>query len=74
MKLIFEKSVAGRGMQYLPGCDVEEVALPASLVRNSGFISRTYFLHDLQQDHFHSGFSICADRGDNTRTFFIIMT
>lgn len=44
----------------LPGC--------------SGFISRTYFLHDLQQDHFHSGFSICADRGDNTRTFFIITT
>ena len=33
MKLIFEKSVAGRGMQYLPKCDVEEVALPASLVR-----------------------------------------
>ena len=33
MKLIFEKSVAGRGMQYLPQCDVEEVALPASLVR-----------------------------------------
>ena len=35
MKLIFEKSVAGRGMQYLPACDVEEVALPASLVRSS---------------------------------------
>ncbi len=35
MKLIYEKSVAGRGMQYLPGCDVEEVALPASLVRES---------------------------------------
>ena len=33
MKLIYEKSVAGRGMQYLPQCDVEEVALPASLVR-----------------------------------------
>ena len=33
MKLIFEKSVAGRGMQYLPQCDVEEVSLPASLVR-----------------------------------------
>ena len=33
MKLIFEKSVAGRGMQYLPQCDVEEVELPASLVR-----------------------------------------
>ena len=35
MKLIFEKSVAGRGMQYLPVCDVEEVALPASLVRKT---------------------------------------
>ena len=35
MKLIFEKSVVGRGMQYLPGCDVEEVALPASLVRKT---------------------------------------
>ena len=35
MKLIFEKSVAGRGMQYLPPCDVEEAALPASLVRES---------------------------------------
>ena len=35
MKLIFEKSVEGRGMQYLPECDVEEVALPASLVRES---------------------------------------
>ena len=33
MKLIFEKSVAGRGSQYLPACDVEEVALPESLVR-----------------------------------------
>ena len=33
MKLIFEKSVDGRGMQYLPKCDVEEVALPASLIR-----------------------------------------
>ena len=33
MKLIYEKSVAGRGMQYLPQCDVEEIALPASLVR-----------------------------------------
>ena len=33
MKLIYEKSVAGRGMQYLPPCDVEEVALPAALVR-----------------------------------------
>ena len=35
MKLIFEKSVAGRGMQYLPECDVEEVVLPASLKRES---------------------------------------
>lgn len=33
MKLIYEKSVAGRGMQYLPECDVEEVRLPDSLVR-----------------------------------------
>ena len=36
MKLIFEKSVIGRGMQYLPGCDVEEAALPAALVREKG--------------------------------------
>ena len=33
MKLIFEKSVPGRGQQYLPPCDVPEAALPASLVR-----------------------------------------
>ena len=33
MKLIFEKSVPGRGQQYLPQCDVPEAALPASLVR-----------------------------------------
>ena len=33
MKLIYEKSVPGRGMQYLPQCDVDEVALPASLLR-----------------------------------------
>lgn len=33
MKLIFEKSVAGRGMQYLPECDVETAALPAGLTR-----------------------------------------
>ena len=33
MKLIFEKSVPGRGQQYLPKCDVEEISLPASLVR-----------------------------------------
>ena len=35
MKLIFEKSVPGRGQQYLPQCDVEEVSLPASLVRQT---------------------------------------
>ncbi len=35
MKLIFEKSVAGRGMEYLAPCDVEEVALPASLQREN---------------------------------------
>ncbi len=35
MKLIFEKSVPGRGMQYLPQCDVEEVSLPASFCRAS---------------------------------------
>ena len=35
MKLIFEKSVPGRGQQYLPKCDVEEVSLPASLVRQT---------------------------------------
>lgn len=35
MKLIFEKSVAGRGMQYLPECDVECVDLPADLARAS---------------------------------------
>lgn len=33
MKLIFEKSVPGRGQQYLPACDVEEVSLPEKLVR-----------------------------------------
>ena len=33
MKLIFERSVAGRGSQYLPACDVEEVALPETLIR-----------------------------------------
>ncbi len=33
MKLIFEKSAPGRGMQYIPVCDVEEVALPESLRR-----------------------------------------
>ena len=35
MKLIFEKSVPGRGIQILPACDVEEVQLPAELVRAS---------------------------------------
>ena len=35
MKLIFEKSVPGRGMEYLPKCDVPEVSLPAHLVRES---------------------------------------
>ena len=35
MKLIFEKSVPGRGQQYLPACDVEEVSLPASLIRRT---------------------------------------
>ena len=33
MKLIFEKSVSGRGMDYLPKCDVPEVPLPAGLIR-----------------------------------------
>ncbi len=33
MKLIFEKSVEGRGMEYLAPCDVEEAELPAALVR-----------------------------------------
>lgn len=33
MKLIFEKSVPGRGMEYLPKCDVEEVSLPEGLAR-----------------------------------------
>ena len=35
MKLIFEKSVPGHGMEYLPKCDVEEVALPAGLARTA---------------------------------------
>ncbi len=35
MKLLFEKSVAGRGMDLLPQCDVEEVALPAALRREN---------------------------------------
>ena len=33
MKLIFEKSVPGHGCSILPACDVEEVSLPAGLVR-----------------------------------------
>ena len=33
MKLIFEKSVPGRGMDYLPKCDVAEVSLPEHLIR-----------------------------------------
>ena len=35
MKLIFEKSVAGRGMDYLPACDVEGCRLPAALQRET---------------------------------------
>ena len=35
MKLIFEKSVPGRGMDYLPKCDVEEVSLPVHLIRET---------------------------------------
>ncbi len=35
MKLIFEKSAPGRSMEYLPKCDVEEVSLPAALVREA---------------------------------------
>ncbi len=35
MKLIFEKSVPGRGQQYLPPCDVEEVSLPGHLRREA---------------------------------------
>ncbi len=35
MKLIFEKSVPGRGMEYLANCDVEEISLPADLVRQA---------------------------------------
>ena len=33
MKLIFEKSVKGRGSQLLPACDVPAVAMPAGLAR-----------------------------------------
>ena len=35
MKLIFEKSVPGRGMKYLPECDVEEFTLPECLARSA---------------------------------------
>ena len=35
MKLIFEKSIPGRGTEYLPKCDVEEVSLPAGLTRDT---------------------------------------
>ncbi|MBQ0038116.1 MAG: aminomethyl-transferring glycine dehydrogenase subunit GcvPB [Clostridiales bacterium] len=35
MKLIFEKSVPGRGMTLLPKCDVPEVKLPGELVRDA---------------------------------------
>ncbi len=35
MKLIFEKSVAGRGIDVLPSCDVELVAVPAGLERTA---------------------------------------
>lgn len=33
MKLIFEKSVPGRGMASLPACDVVTVSMPAGLER-----------------------------------------
>ncbi len=33
MKLIFEKSVPGRGMSLLPPCDVEMISMPEALVR-----------------------------------------
>ena len=35
MKLIFEKSVPGRGCSLLPACDVAEVSLPESLQRET---------------------------------------
>ena len=35
MKLIFERSVPGRGMEILPPCDVPEVAVPAHLARTT---------------------------------------
>ncbi|MCQ2455434.1 MAG: aminomethyl-transferring glycine dehydrogenase subunit GcvPB [Clostridia bacterium] len=33
MKLVFEKSISGRGCSILPACDVETVSLPANLSR-----------------------------------------
>ena len=33
MKLIFEKSIPGRGCSILPECDVEEAVMPANLIR-----------------------------------------
>lgn len=35
MRLIFEKSTAGRGMSLLPPCDVDPVAMPAGLERET---------------------------------------
>ena len=35
MKLIFEKSVAGRRCAILPACDVPKVELPAALKREA---------------------------------------
>ena len=35
MKLIFERSVAGRHLDLLPACDVELVELPAALKRET---------------------------------------
>ncbi len=35
MKLIFEKSVPGRGLSLLPPCDVDEVPMPAGLEREA---------------------------------------
>ena len=34
MKLIFEKSSAGRGSVLLPPCDVPEIGMPESLQRD----------------------------------------
>ena len=35
MKLIFEKSVPGRSLSLLPPCDVDLVAMPAGLERET---------------------------------------